>query len=197
MFARLPIQGDSLVPICDGCGGEADAQHMRQRIERLELATRFRPVHIQVLLIDEAPPTRMEDYFYRAAADGSARSAACALYHDELIQCADVTSNPGRQDESLLADFQRRGFFLVHAVECPVGNSKLEDAIRSLSATILKRVQYSYRPKSIALLSAPTSGLIGVFEESGWGDCLILDEGQPFAGLNFSKRFRETLSRIS
>jgi hypothetical protein len=96
-----------------------------------------------------------------------------------------------------LADFQRRGFFLAHAVECPVGNGKSEDAIRSLSATILKRVQYSYRPKSIALLAAPTSGLIGVFEERGWGDRLILDEGRPFAGLNFSKRFRETLSRMS
>lgn len=184
------------MPICDGCGSDADAKHIRHRIERLELATRFRPVHIQVLLIDEAPPPRIEDYFYRAVTDGFARSADCAEYQYELIQCAGLASSSGQQDESLLADFQRSGFFLVHAVECSVENSKLEDAIRSLSRTIVKRVQYSYRPKNIALLSA-TQALVSVFEETRWGDSLILDGGRPFAGLNFSKRLREALSRIS
>jgi len=185
------------VPICDGCGSDVDAQHIRHRIERLELATRFRPVHIQVLLIDEAPPARLEDYFYGSATGGSIRSATPAQYRDELIQCAGLALSSGHQDESLLADFQRRGFFLAHAAECPVENSKLEDAVRRLSGTIVKRVQYSYRPKNIALLSASTQSLVSVFEESGWGDRLILDEGRTFAGPNFSKRFREALSSIS
>ena len=55
--------------VCDGCGAVADDKHIRERIERLELATRFRPVHIRALLIDAAPPPRVEDYFYRAAKD--------------------------------------------------------------------------------------------------------------------------------
>ncbi len=56
------------MPVCDGCGMQADDAHIRRRIERLELATRFRPIHIQALLIDAAPPSRSEDYFYRPPA---------------------------------------------------------------------------------------------------------------------------------
>lgn len=51
------------MPVCDGCGVQADGDHIRRRIERLELATRFRPIHIHVLLVDAAPPSRLEDYF--------------------------------------------------------------------------------------------------------------------------------------
>jgi hypothetical protein len=62
------------MPVCDGCGAQADDAHIRRRIERLELSTRFRPIHIQVLLIDAAPPTRHEEYFYRAAVNRDDRS---------------------------------------------------------------------------------------------------------------------------
>lgn len=54
------------MPICDGCRTTVEPEHIRQRIERLELATRYRPVHIQTLLIGDAPPERAEDYFYRS-----------------------------------------------------------------------------------------------------------------------------------
>jgi hypothetical protein len=53
--------------ICDSCGALADAGHVRQRIERLELATRYRPVHIQTLIVGDAPPLRDEEYFYASA----------------------------------------------------------------------------------------------------------------------------------
>ena len=59
------------MPICDGCGAVVDTEHIRKRITRLELATRFRPVHIQTLLIGVAPPERVEDDFY-----GSEKEAA-------------------------------------------------------------------------------------------------------------------------
>ena len=57
--------------VCDGCGREADAEHARRRIERLEAATRYRPVHIQTLLIGTAPPERMEEYFYASEKEGA------------------------------------------------------------------------------------------------------------------------------
>jgi hypothetical protein len=50
--------------ICDGCGHTVDAEHIQKRISRLELATRYRPIHIQTLLIGAAPPERDEDYLY-------------------------------------------------------------------------------------------------------------------------------------
>lgn len=183
------------MPVCDGCGSEADAQHIRARIERLELATRFRPVHIQMLLIDAAPSARTEDYFYKEAPDGSVRSLDGSRYREELMLCAGMTP-AGEQGESLLAEFQRRGFFLVHALECPVGNDGLEDGVKRMAPTMVKRVQFSYRPKHIALLSVSTNALVGAFQESGWGDRLILDDGRPFVGPNFSKRFREAFSHV-
>lgn len=182
------------MPICDACGTEADAEHIRLRIERLELTTRFRPVHIQVLLIDGSAPARMEDCFYRAAPDAATRSLPAVEYHDALFRCAGLEPGSGQHDETLLADFQRRGFFLAHAVECPVKDDLIEDAVRASSGTLLKRVQYSYRPKHIALFAPGTISLISPLRECGWGDHLILDEGRPFAGPNFSERFRESLS---
>jgi hypothetical protein len=35
--------------LCDGCGQPATPEHIAERIHRLELATRYRPIHIQVL----------------------------------------------------------------------------------------------------------------------------------------------------
>ena len=57
------------MPICDGCGATVDAEHIRKRIARLELATRYRPVHIQTLLVGDAPPAHDEDYVYSSERD--------------------------------------------------------------------------------------------------------------------------------
>ncbi len=76
------------MPVCDSCGAQVDDAHIRQRIERLELATRFRPVHISVLLIDAAPPVRFEDYFYRATSNRAERSPTSREYFDALVKCA-------------------------------------------------------------------------------------------------------------
>ena len=87
------------MPICDGCGAQVDDAHIRRRIERLELATRFRPVHISVLLIDAAPPAPIEDYFYRATSDRSERSPASREYFDGLAKCAGVAPGAGYHEE--------------------------------------------------------------------------------------------------
>lgn len=57
--------------ICDGCGASVGAEHIRRRIERLELATRYRPVHIQTLLIGDVPPARDEEYVYSSEKEAS------------------------------------------------------------------------------------------------------------------------------
>jgi hypothetical protein len=170
------------MPVCDGCGARADDAHVRRRIERLELATRYRPVHIKVLLLDGAPPARMEDYFYQAVKDRSLRSLASRIYFDELLKCAGVTAGVGVQEEPALADFQRRGFFLTYAVECPFEDlPDPQGAIRRLAPTVLKRVQTSYQPSYVVPLSPPTQELIRLFGLVGWGDRLVLNNGAPFS----------------
>jgi hypothetical protein len=172
------------MPVCDGCGAQVDDAHIRQRIVRLELATRFRPVHISVLLIDAAPPARFEDYFYRPTSNRSERSPASRAYFDALLQSAGAAhdSPSERSEQAALADFQRRAFFLIGAIECALEN--LPDpgvAIQRAAPTVLRRVNISYKPKSIALLSPQTQPLVAMFQENGWANQLILNDGNPFA----------------
>jgi hypothetical protein len=169
------------MPVCDGCGAQVDDAHIRQRIERLELATRYRPVHISVLLIDAAPPARPEDYFYRAPASPSDRSSAGREYFDALLNSAGVDARAQPNEETALAEFQRRGFFLIGAVECALANPLgAQKAIEHVAPTLLRRVKISYKPKSIAMLSAATQPLVAAFQQSDWAPRLILHDGRPF-----------------
>jgi hypothetical protein len=169
------------MPVCDGCGSTVDEAHIRRRIERLELATRFRPIHIQVLLLDAAPPARVEDYFYRAALDVSARSLASRMFFDELAKCAGHSASGELNEEVVLAEFQRRGFFLAYGVECPLEEvSDPEQALNRLGPTVVRRIQSSYKPKFVAPLGQSMAELIPLFELSGLSDRLILNGGGPF-----------------
>jgi hypothetical protein len=199
------------MPVCDGCGSEVSDQHIRQRIERLEFSTRFRPIHIQVLFIDATPPSRIEDFFYRPAKDRSVRSVGSRMFFDEIVKCLGMAPGPDLQEEAVLAEFQRRGFFLVYAVECPIEDyAEQEAAVRRLAPTIQKRVQNSYKPKHILLLSQPTQDLVALFQLTGWGDRLLLDKGGPFIdpflgdpqnqaefGTNLGERLLQALSPLS
>lgn len=140
------------MPVCDGCGATVDAEHIRSRIERLEMATRYRPVHIQTLLVGTAPPERTEDYIYFSETKG--------------------------------AELQRNGIFLVYAVECPLPTgAHVIEAARRAASTLIKRLQFSYKPKSIVLFSPATAQLLPALREAGFGERLILRDGSVFDDL--------------
>jgi hypothetical protein len=167
--------------VCDGCGAHVDEAHIRRRIERLELATRFRPIHIHVLFLDAAPPSRIEDYFYRPSAHPDDRSAPSRLFFDEVIKCTGQHSVDPHHEESTLAEFQKRGFFLAYAVECPIENpGSLAATINKLAPSILLRVKFSYKPKWLAPISSALGELIPRFEGEGWTSRLILNGSKPF-----------------
>lgn len=169
------------MPVCEGCGTRTDDVHIQRRAERIELAARQRPVEIRVLFLDGAPPARAEDFFYQPAKDRSTRSLASRSYFDQLVKAAGVTAGTAAQEESALADFRRRGFFLSYAVECPFeSEGELHAALRRLAPTALKRVQYSLKPNYIVPLGDATKELIRLFGLIGWGDRLILDKTAPF-----------------
>jgi hypothetical protein len=169
------------VPICDGCGAPADEAHIRRRIERLELATRFRPIHIQVLLLDSAPPVRMQDYFYNVAADRSARSLGSRMYFDELAKCAGFAPDSAAAEAEILAEFQHRGFFLAYSLECPLEeHCEPKTALNHIGPTVIQRIQNSYKPKHIAPLGQAMQELVPLLELSPVGDRLVLFDGGPF-----------------
>lgn len=164
---------------CDGCGSQADDAHIRRRIERLELSTRFRPIHIQVLLMDSVPPARAEDYFYRAASSPDQRSTSSRNYFNEIVKCSGFVAGPGTSEEIALAEFQHRGFYLAYAVECPIEPAEESAAaLERLGPTVLQRVEKSYKPKYIALISASLAKSIPLFERSEIR--LLLHHGKPF-----------------
>ena len=159
--------------VCDGCGAPADEAHIRRRIERLEMATRFRPIHIQVLLLGDAPPTRFEDYFYRPLRDGESRSSAAKDFFVEVMKAAGISSDAAANEEAALAEFQHRGFYLADAVECPVPTpQELSERITAASSTLLKRIEFSYRPKHVVPVAAGVNAIIQVLRASPIADRL-------------------------
>jgi len=177
-FAISP-NGDFRMPLCDGCGAQVDEAHIRSRIERLERATRFRPIHIQVLFLAAAPPSQPADDFYRATTSAT-RSAGSQAFFDELAACIGRKPGDTADEEIVLAEFQRAGFFLAHAVECPIESpEQLAAAISKLAPRVLLRANTSYKPKLVTLLSPALQPLIALFQNNSWADRLILQDGAP------------------
>ena len=191
---------------CDGCGARATVEHIRARIERLELATRFRPIHIGVLFLSDAPPASLADYFYRPD-ELPGREGRARLLFEELLAAVGVVphaqeSSAQKDEESRLALFQSAGFFLADCVECPLeesaGTLDPADLARRFGPTVVNRVLYSYRPRNVVLLSRITRGMIPIFEQDGLGERLLLHEGGPFelpapGDREAQERFRSSL----
>jgi hypothetical protein len=183
------------MPLCDGCGAQVDEAHIRSRIERLEQATRFRPIHIQVLFLAAAPPPQTEDDFYRATT-ASKRSAASQVFFDEITKS--IGRNPGdtTDEETTLTEFQRAGFYLAYAVECPIESSdQLAATVTRLAPRVLLRVNTSYKPKFVALLSPASQPLIQLFQSKSWAERLILQDGASFDDSSFGATLADRLTK--
>ena len=167
------------MPVCDGCGATVDDAHIRARIERLEMATRHRPIHIQVLLLDAVPFARPADFFYHEADDLSEGTAESRAYFDALIQCTGEDAFRLSRKVDALAEFQKHGLFLTNVVECPV-DANLDEALGRCAPSILKRIEFSYKPKYVALIAPALASIIPSLSQNGWADRLVLNAGAPF-----------------
>jgi hypothetical protein len=192
------------MPLCDGCGAQVDDAHIRARIERLEMATRFRPVHIQVLLLGVAPPAAPEDFFYRAAEKGTDRSAGGRHFFDTLLSCTGENSSRFATEAEALTEFQRRGLFFTHVVECPsASTAEKEAALARCAPSLVKRIQFSYKPKHIAPVVSELQSIIALLATAGWSDRLILDGEKPFditensAAPKFANAITEKLTKAA
>ena len=161
--------------VCDGCGAQADEAHVRQRIERLELATRFRPIHIHVLLLGDAPAFRAGDYFYQPAQNGAQRSSGAKGFFAEILLAAGIPREAAGNEEAALTEFQRRGFYLADAVECPIADpNDLDARVAQAAPTVVKRIEFSYRPKHIVAFGEGVKRCMSVFAKSSIADRMVL-----------------------
>lgn len=190
------------MPVCDGCGAQVDDAHIRARIERLEMATRFRPIHIQVLLLGVAPPPAPEDYFYRAAEKGTARSLGGRGFFDNVLACTGENSSRFATEAEALSEFQRRGLFFTHLVECPTTTAtEREAAIARCAPSLVKRIQFSYKPKHISPVWSELQSIMPLLTAAGFSDRLILDGDKPFdlsekfTAVKFASAINEKLAK--
>jgi hypothetical protein len=153
------------------------------------------------LVIDSCPPPAPADFFYNVTANRPARSSEASNYFRDLALCVrDSGEKPGTaetSEEAVLTEWQRRGLFLGYPVECPYeSQAELANRIGVSEKTLLLRLQTSYKPKFVALISEPAAALIDALRANGWGQRLILDGEKPFAGAGFGERLSKALTRV-
>jgi len=154
----------TLLP-CDGCGQLASAEHIARRLQRLEWSTRFRPIHIQALLLAASAPEADSDFLYSpdSAFTGSAGILLNAL----------GISTTGKSSEEVLADFQKRGLVLAHLLECPVesgtGPSEARALIEHHLPQALARIRRSLKPKRVLMVSPDLKPFLAQLSESALG----------------------------
>lgn len=176
--------------VCDGCGLPASDEHLARRLKRLELATRYRPIHMAILWLAEAPPPRLENYFYFPAADRTQRTGLSRILFDELMDGVGIAPGEGKSDDACLAEFQRRNYFLADSLECPVeevvpgvkdGTARANsfELAHRYAPTVIQRILHSYRPRHVVLLSTRTRHLVPLLQRAGLGDRLLLYHGLP------------------
>ena len=168
--------------VCDGCGFPASPEHIAERLARLELATRFRPIHMHLLFIALGPSARPEDDFYgpprvKDFFEPFMESLGISASLEKSASAADGTA----QDVAQLVEFQRRGFYLSYLSECPLPARNEEESavISTLAPTLIRRIRLNYKPEKIALLGKDTAQLIAILENAGLGPLLLLDHGNP------------------
>lgn len=163
---------------CDGCGQNASTEHIARRLQRLEWATRYRPVHINTLLLSDYSPLREEEFLYSPVGEfqGEARV---------LLEAARV-SRAGKSKEAVQAEFQRAGFFLTHILECPIEkeNGHFEELNRMLErrlSVVGTRIRRSLNPKRVVLIANILEPIVKAVVGLELNCPLILDGGKPFA----------------
>ena len=183
--------------VCDGCGQEASAEHIARRLQRLEWTTRYRPVHINTLLLGAFSPQEERDFLY--APSGEFRGEA-ALLLDAL-----GISTAGKTAEAVQAEFQRAGFFLTHVLECPLDMNAGQEAeaaalLTKRLETVATRIRRSLKPKRMVLISQALGPSLEKILTLELGCPMVLDNGKLFEfdspePENAVARLREALAR--
>lgn len=158
----------ALLP-CDGCGQLADSAHISRRLERLAWTTRFRPFHIQALLLSAVAPQNNSGFLY--SPNESFRSEAAAILQAVQISVA------GKSPEAIQIEFQKLGLMLTHVLECPLDDTVSPADAQALLAkqlpVAITRIRRSLKPKRVLLLYPQLLPLVDQFHNSTLG-CPIL-----------------------
>jgi hypothetical protein len=182
--------------VCDGCGQEASAEHIERRLQLLEWTTRYRPVHINTLVLGAFSPQEEKDFLY--APGGEFRGEAA-----HLLDALGI-STVGKAADAVHAEFQRAGFFLTHVLECPLDRDAGQAAesaalLAQRLQPVATRIRRSLKPKRVVLISQALRPILEKILALELGCPVVLDNGKLFefdgpAPGNSVARLRETLA---
>ena len=154
----------TLLP-CDGCGQLATGEHISRRLQRLEWATRFRPIHIQTLLLGAIPSQRDDEFLYSSQAPIAGESSS-------ILQAVQI-STEGKSKEAILTEFQKLGLMLTHVLECPLESdtcaSESHRLIQNHLPAAVTRIRRSLKPKRVLLLSGHLQRLVDQLHQMDLG----------------------------
>jgi hypothetical protein len=164
--------------LCDGCGQSASSEHIARRLQRLEWATRYRPIHLHTLLLGAFSPEASAEFLY-SSEDAHSGEAA------NLVAAAGISA-AGKSADTIQSEFQRRGIYLTHVLECPLdmqssGTDFLHNALISRLPLLFTRIRRSLKPKRLAFVSDALTPLIDRFASAQLNCELALDDGRAFA----------------
>lgn len=164
--------------LCDGCGQPASPEHLARRLQRLEWATRYRPIHLHTLLLGAFSPGAPAEFLYSPEEAHSGEAA-------NLVAAAGISS-AGKFADAIQSEFQRRGIYLTHVLECPLdvpsnGADFLANSLITRLPTLFTRIRRSLKPKRLAFISGSLTPLIERFASPQLGCELVLDDGRAFA----------------
>jgi hypothetical protein len=164
--------------LCDGCGQLASSEHIARRLQRLEWATRYRPIHLHTLLLGAISPQAPADFLYSPEETHSGEAA-------NLIAAAGI-SPASKSADAIQSEFQRRGIYLTHVLECPLdvpssGVDFLNNALITRLPTLFTRIRRSLKPKRLAFISGSLTPSIERFASAQLNCELALDDGRAFA----------------
>jgi hypothetical protein len=163
---------------CDGCGQVASPEHISRRLRRLEWATRYRPVHIQALLLGGVPPREDAEFLYAPGEEFRGEG-------EHLARTVGISLD-GKAPHDIYAEFQAAGLFLTHILECPLedGQEKAGDSARILREhlpAVASRIRRSLKPKRVILVTEMPLEVVQDILALDLGCEVLLNDGKPFA----------------
>ena len=162
--------------VCDGCGLGTTSEHIANRLRRLELTTRYRPIHIQTVFLSAQSPAEESAFLYGATEKFTGEAAA--LLNALRIEFV------GRDAEAVLSEFQRKGFMLTHVLECvrdePGGATPQTEAFRKRLPAVIRKIRGSLKPKRVVVLSKELQPVVKELKAADTSVDWVLNGYEPF-----------------
>ena len=149
------------------------------RRRRAAAARRWRPETVDLLLVDEAPPSALDRYFYFedvATQDSLFRYVVAGV----------LGVRPTRDKAPLLAELREAGVFLIDA--CPDPFRHRREALAGCLPDLLARAA-ELRPRRVVIIGAPLYDL--AFEPLRTAGLPVVDARLPYPGSGQQRRFAE------